>query len=431
MTELLKSLLDKLNSVSAWIISKEERNTAELFLIKDKVDMNRACETLEYSVRLFVDFAENGSKYKGDATVIVSGADSPEEIEEKLQKAALAAGFVRNPWYDLPADSGEEVKKPETFQSIADLKAHFDEIHHILYKEYPYSSKMNSCELFAIESHRHVLTSKGVDVAYDKSEFLFEIVTDSSQGKEPVEIFNDYTLTSVDLKKLEQIVDKQLMETEGRALAVRNPKYENIRVILSGDAVEEFFYFYWEQANAAAVYQQMSRARLGERFLAKDAREHLNLRINPALKTAINAAPVDAEGTKLKAYPLIEDGVVKNFVTSAKFAQYLNIPHLGQSAQFEMDGGSESLSHYTQGEYIEILVFSSFLVDSATGSFGGEFRLAKHVKDGKVQYITGGSISENIFHVQNTMHFSKELEARKNTLTPKAVILDGVTVAGE
>lgn len=76
MTELLKSLLNKLNSVSAWIISKEERNTAELFLIKDKVDMNRACETLEYSVRLFVDFAENGSKYKGDATVIISGADS-------------------------------------------------------------------------------------------------------------------------------------------------------------------------------------------------------------------------------------------------------------------------------------------------------------------------------------------------------------------
>ncbi len=431
MIELIQSLLGKLPSLSAWIITAEEKRTAEVFLIKDKVDMNRACDTLEYSIKLFVDFEENGKRYKGDATAVVGASDSAKEIEEKLQKTALAAGFVKNPWYDLPENEDIAVLKPKAYPLLSDFKAKFEEIHRILYKPYPYQSKVNSCELFASESKLHVRSSKGVDVGYERSLFSFEVVTDSEQGAEPVEIFNGYELSNIDLAEIERIVDKQLMETEGRALATRNIKMENMRVVLSGDAVEELLYFYWEQASARTIYQQVSRAKIGDNFFGKDAVENFNMRINPALKNAVNPAPVDGEGKKLQAYTLYENGVVKNLLGNAKFAQYLHVANRGYCNIFEVDGGKQSLSAYLQGEYVEILAFSSFLMDETTGDFGGEFRLAKHIKDGVARYITGGSISENLFRLQDSMRLSKELQARKHSLAPAAVILDGVTVAGE
>lgn len=431
MLALLKNILDTMPSVSAWLINKEEKCTAELFLIQDKVDMNRACDSEEYVVKVFADFNEGDTKYKGDATCTIGASDSEAEIRQKLEKAALSASFVKNPWYDLPENDDSPVLKPVTFPTIAELKAQFANLHKIIYKAYPYQSKVNSCELFASQSYYHVLSSKGVDVNFERSAFSMELVTESEIGKEPVEIFKPYNLSRLDLQKVESIVDKQLMETEGRALATRNPKMENMRVILSGDAVEEFLYFYWEQANASSIYQKSSRAELGKAFQSESAKESLTMRINPALVNAINASPVDSEGKKLKAYTLFDKGVVKNIVGNAKFSHYLGVENLGNCNIFAVEAGKESLTSYMQGEYVEILGFSSFLMDSTTGDFGGEFRLAKHIKDGKVSYITGGSISETVFDVQDSMHFSSELEERNHSLAPKAIILDGITVAGE
>lgn len=53
-----------------------------------------------------------------------------------------------------------------------------------------------------------------MDVEYPSNKFTFEIVTDCNIGDEPVEIFNGYDLTSIDYSKIEEIVDKQLLETE-------------------------------------------------------------------------------------------------------------------------------------------------------------------------------------------------------------------------
>lgn len=133
----------------------------------------------------------------------------------------------------------------------------------------------------------------------------------------------------------------------------------------------------------------------------------------------------------MSAYTMYEAGKLQNLRTSARYNHYMGIEHIGSCSTFEMDGGKNLWGSYQQGEYIEILAFSSFLMEPTTGDFGGEFRLAKWVKDGEVRFITGGAISENIFKIRDKMRFSKELEHRKYSITPKAIILDRITVSGE
>ncbi|MDO4711639.1 MAG: metallopeptidase TldD-related protein [Peptostreptococcaceae bacterium] len=426
----IKKLLDR-PDISAWTITEDRYSSTELFFIKDRLDMNRRADVHEYQVQVFVDLSEGGERYKGDASFLLGISDSEREIRQKIDDAVFSAGFVKNKWYDLPENEDGGYLEIKAFENQKDLKDRYDDIHHVLYKKYPYTSKVNSCEIFAVEGHRHVVTSKGTDVRYPHGGFTFELVTDSDGGAEPVEIFNGYDLTHIDVKEIERIVDKQLMETEGRSLAVRNPKLEDRRVIISGDAVEEFFGFYLAQATDSMIYQKISKAKLGEPFLSDDAKERLTIRIRPDLETSIEAAPVDKEGKRLSSYTMYEAGKVKNLRTSARYSHYMGIGNIGSCNTFEMDGGEKSLQEYAQGEYIEILAFSAFLMDETTGDLGGEFRLAKWVKDGEVRFITGGAISENIFEIQDKMRYSKELEARKHSIAPKAIILDHITVSGE
>lgn len=434
-TELMiQTIIEKLRQnpdVSGWTVTEKINSSLEVFLIKEKLDMNRAADTHEFDVCVYVDFQEGDERYKGHAHSIIGISDSAEEIGAKIDSAVFSAGFVKNKWYDLPTNDDGSLPDMQRFSNIEDLKGCYDRIHGIIYGDYGMRSEVNSCEIFAIEGERRVVTSKGTDVRYPYSEFTFELVTDCNTGSEPVEIFNGFYLTHIDLLQIEEIVKKQLTETEGRSLAVRNPKMEHQRIILSGDAVEDFLFFYLGQADDRSIYQGTSFAKQGELFQAEDAVQKLQIRTNPSLSCSVEARPVDSEGKILRETVLYEGGRVVNIRTSARYSHYLGIANEGTCSTFEADGGEQPLEEYRKGDYIEIIAFSSFLVDPGTGDFGGEFRLAKQVKNGEVSYITGGSISENILKVQNRMVFSKELEDRKYSRAPKAIIIDDITVAGE
>lgn len=426
----IKKLLENNTKISAWVINENISSSSELFFIKDKLDMNRACDTKEYHISIYVDFKENDILYKGDSIVVISASDSIEEIQTKINDAVFYAGFVKNKWYDLPTNESNVIKEINSFKNLSILKKDYETIFNVFFKDYGYESKVNSCEIFAIEGLKRVISSKGTDVSFPYSRFIFELVTDCETGFEPVEIFNGYYLTEIDLELIEVLIKKQLSETYERSKAIRNEKLENKRVIISGNAVEEFLKFYIDQATDSSIYQKISKAKLNENFF-NNSKEKLNIVMNPYLSSSINSMPVDAQGKILKPYVLYEDGVLKNLKTSARFSHYLNVENLGNVNTFEVKGGEVSLNEYIKDDYIEIMEFSSFIMDTNTGDFGGEFRLAKVVENGKESFITGGAISENIFDIQNEMLFSKETLVYKSSICPKAIILDNITVSGK
>lgn len=427
MLNRIKAILNSKKNISAWIISESKSSSAELFFVKDSLDMNRATDVHEYALKLFVDFTEENVKYRGDASVLISPADSDTELEQKIERAAFSAGFVKNKWYPLPKNENKVPISVKKYNNIEDLKNNYSKIQNILFKEYPYNSKINSCELFAIEQTKRTVTSEGIDISYPFSEFTFEIVSDNNYGEEPVEIFNDYYLPNIDLERLESIVQKQLAETDGRSQAVDCKKLENIRVLLSGDAVEELLFFYLSQATDKMIYMNISKVKQGEQFV----NNKLNITLDPALPSSLYAKPVDSEGKILEKYSLFENGKAVNLRTSSQFSHYLNLENKGQISTFVVDGGDKTYDELTSGDYIEILTFSSFLMDSTTGDFGGEFRLAKLVQNGKESYVSGGALSENIFKLQDKMMLSKELEKRTYSVSPKAIAFDNVCIAAK
>lgn len=429
MLNRIKEILNGVEALSAWIITESRLESSELFFIKEELDLNRATSVHEFGLKIFVDFEEGGVKYRGDASLLISPTDSDEEIRAKLDRAIFSAGFVRNKYYDLP-EKEEDYLEIEAGKPREDLREQYKVLSDIFFKDYGYEAGLNSLELFAVQGEKRLVSSKGVDVTYPYSEFSFEIVTDSDKGEEAVEIFRDYTIKTLDLDLIERLYKSQLMETEGRMRAVTSPKLENIRLIISGPAVEEFFQqFYLEQALDSAIYRGISKVKPGEQFLKEGASEALTIRMRPELKTSPHARPVDEEGKKLSDYALFKEGRCENIRSSSRYAHYLGIENRGLCECFEVEPGLRSIEEYRQGDYLEVLTFSSFLMDSVTGDFGGEFRLAKLVQNGKESYVSGGAVSENVFKIQDKMLFSKERELRSYSITPTSIIIDGVTVA--
>ena len=89
-----------------------------------------------------------------------------------------------------------------------------------------------------------------------------------------------------------------------------------------------------------------------------------------------------------------------------------------------------SLEEMRQAPCLEIVNFSDFQMDSYSGHFGGEIRLA-FLYDGEKRIpVTGGSINGSILEAQKNLNFSSETQVDKEFEGPAAVCLTGVKVAG-
>ena len=95
-----------------------------------------------------------------------------------------------------------------------------------------------------------------------------------------------------------------------------------------------------------------------------------------------------------------------------------------------MPEGSVSLEEMERSPYLEVVNFSDFQMDSFTGHFGGEIRLA-FLYDGEKRIpVTGGSINGNILEAQKNLVFSKEMQVEKDFEGPVAVCMEQINVAG-
>ena len=81
--------------------------------------------------------------------------------------------------------------------------------------------------------------------------------------------------------------------------------------------------------------------------------------------------------------------------------------------------------------YLEIIQFSSFVMNPMTGDFGGEIRLAYYYDGKTVTPVTGGSITCNMQDSLSSMYFSRKTRQINNCVVPQTIQVFNVNVAGE
>ena len=268
-----------------------------------------------------------------------------------------------------------------------------------------------------------MISSRGTDVSWTEAEVKGEYVV---QAKEPedVEMYRNFGYSELNTEALAAHVKEALTFVRDRARAQRILKSGNYDVILSDENVVETLWFYQDRTNAYMLYPGYSTWKVGDAVQGETIGERIDL----TLKVR---QPYSEEGIPMKDLQLLENGVMRAVHGSNRLCRYLGVEPTGVYGRFACNNpGSVTFAEMKNRPCLWAVTFSGFEMDSFSGHFGGEIRLAYLIENGKATPVTGGSINGNIFEAQKDLAFSKERYTKLSYEGPYAMLLKNIPVAG-
>lgn len=421
--KILKVLQNK--GVSVYSINEIDEETFELFFVKKNLALPRAKNIKKYSLTVYRDMESENGKLRGSSNVCLYPEMTDNEIEESIDKAYFAAGYAGNRYYEIPSGSKEDtviVPGQLNDMSVKDIAYKMAEA---LYSvDDNDTAFINSAEIFAIRRNCRVLNSQGVDVNYIKSEVKGEFVTQCISEGNDVEFYQDFGYDDLMVKELARKAKDALQIVSDRAKAKAAAKVGVYDVILSGKNIGEFLDFYKDRSDASMIYPKYSSYTQGCNVQGEGVEgEDLNIGLAAT-------EPYSIEGIRMTDRPLLGDGKLKMIHGSSRFCSYLGVEPTGNYSKLVCLNGSIHYRDMIKQPYLHIVSFSDFQMDSFSGHFGGEIRLAYYYDGDKVVNVTGGSINGNIFEAQKNMVFSMEKYYDSNYEGPQYVKLKNINVSG-
>lgn len=424
MIETILKVL-KENNIMTYLINEISTQSVELFFIKHQLDLTRKKKVIEYKVTLYKDFEYEGAKMRGSAYTTLYPSMTETEMKEVLAHMYNAAGAVRNLYYPLPAGSKEEAVLATSRLSGLSLEQIAQTFTKALFK-YDISAEayVNSAEIFVIQNNIRIVNSEGTDVSYQKYSVTGEFITQCKIPKD-VEMYHDFYYEDLEEEAFALKVKEALQTTRDRARASHMAPAGKHQVILSHEHIARLLDYYVEKSGAHMIYPKYSNFEIGKSVQGQSIKKD---KLHITLKST---EPYSLEGVKMVDCELIEESVLKKIYGNSRFAYYVHTEPTGIYNTMEVRAGSCSIEDMKKEPYLEIIDFSDFQVDTFTGNFGGEIRLAYYY-DGKTRMpVTGGSIAGTIQEVQELLTLSKEIQEIKGYKGPLAVSLKEITVAGQ
>lgn len=425
MITRILSALEK-NGISTYLISESVQESVELFFIKKKLDMRREKKTKECQVTVYREFEKDGKKMLGSSTILIENSMTSEEIDKKLKDAYFASSFVCNPYYELIEGEKKELMIVNSSLQNASLAENAKKMTEALFEEDNKEDVfINSAELFVVKTINHIVNSKGVDVSYVINQVNGEFVVQCEKPQD-VETYQSFRYDELETEALKAKVVHTLEMTKARSRAAAAPQAGSYKVILSGEYVKELLSFYVSRSSASMIYPKYSSYQIGTKVQGEEVKgERLTIKLKAK-------APYSSEGIPMIDRTLLEEGELKTIHGSCRFSYYLKTEPTGFYFNYVMPAGTKSIEEMKKEttKCLHIVNFSDFQMDSFTGHFGGEIRLAFLIEGDKVTEVTGGSINGSILEVQDELIFSTEMQVEKGFEGPLAVCLKEVNVAG-
>ncbi len=428
MIELIRNVL-KQAGIADYTINESAQESVECFFIRRNLDLKRRTDLLEYTVTVFCPFEKkeasgDGKRMLGSSSVQIYPEMEEDEIAAAIRSAYHAASFVANPWYELVTGTAEAfVPSKGTLAGRSPEENMKEMVQALFASDTQENVFLNSAEIFSKRIVNRIVNARGVDVSYEICEVSGEYVVQCVSPQD-VETYHNFSYRDLDTEAFRKDVEEALEMTLARARAAAAPKAGTYRVILSGEQMRTFFEYYVDRSDSGMIYQKYSGYETGMQVQGDSVK-------GDALTIILKAMdPYSLEGLPMRDRTLLEDGILRTIHGNSRFAYYLGIEPTGTYRSVSVPVGHVPLSEMESGACLHVVSFSDFQMDSFTGHFGGEIRLAFLCDGQTVTPVTGGSINGSIMEVQDNMVFSKERYKNGYYEGPFAVSLEGIQVAG-
>ena len=460
---LLEKLKTRLKSIQkdtgsqfyGWRLSTNESTSLQSLLVGNEEQgfesyQDRDVKDLSYYVEIYT--RHGNPEVMGSS---VSSIDTLGSLDEQILKIYENSLLVGNKRWDLatPADNlGMEYLQITTSdQGISD---DIERAHQTLLTTVSDTAKanngvkINSGELFTNRESKFFETSTGLTGGKDKTDIYFEMALEKLPLPNTQEVLKYKKAISLEEADLASFMHEVIDET----LSIQDtqlPTTQSDAVILvNGDVVSDFFHelvglLFADREYAKQPFLENSQAVY--KGVKQSLSDTVQLTLDPTLAVMAKSSPYTNEGLIANKAIVIEHDIVKHQIVHHKIGQYLNKTANNIDGNIVLGLGSNSKKFLLDSvdECIEILAFSSLLIDSNTLTWSSEIKLGKLYRNGEfVSMVKGGVVSGDFR--ENLCDFSfddKEIklnsigsvfEPSKGYIGPNAMLIRaGIKIAGE
>ncbi|MFC1501980.1 TldD/PmbA family protein [bacterium] len=271
------------------------------------------------------------------------------------------------------------------------------------------------------ESYSQTTCSCGVYLQAGEGDNLFD------EGK------GDYSRNLDGLMKPEAIA-KEAIHRVTRLIGAKKVKTQDVPVVMEPQLTEGLLGFLYNCINGNSVY--LKQTFLADKLGEKIAGDNITVIDDGLMPGVPGAKPFDREGVPVRKTPVIEKGVLKNYLMDTYAARKLKMNSTGNAS------GANNLfmkaGKYSQDEIIKTVKNGMLLTgtigfglvpvtgDISRGAFG------MWIENGKVTYpvaeitISGnlGEVLNNIKMVGNDLKFKRSINA-------PTILVEGITIGGK
>ena len=410
----------------AWEITDVKTHGWEFYFIGHRLDQNRAKDVEHITIKVYKQSADG--QFLGSASAEVPPTANDGEMRKTVSDLVYQASLVRNKTYSLcPARPYEKISS-ETVSVADDAEAFIRAMSSINETD---TEDLNSYEIFVNRNTRRLITSEGIDITEEYPSAVLDIVVNARKDDREIELYRLYDLGTCDPELVKNDVEALLHFGRDRLDAGKTPSLGTSAVVLSTDAALEVYRYYLDNLDAGFIVRGMSSFEKGRPVAEHKSGDRITIRSVREMPGSPSNFACDAEGAPVRDQVLIDEGTVCGFTGSRMFSQYLGLEDSFILTNWSVSGGTETAESIRKGEFLEVVEFSDFQVDSLTGDIFGEIRLA-YYHDGKGQVIpvSGGSVSGSMHDNLGSMRMTKNVRRYANAEIPLATRLEKVTVTG-
>ncbi len=418
MTPYLLSLL-RTSGADAWELTETRTEGWEFYFIRHALDQHRVRNVTHTSVRVYKK-SEDGA-FLGSASSEIHESATEEETRELLSRLLFQASLVRNPVYTL-----NEPRPVEPLQlDLPDISSMARDFMEAM-QQIPETAgeSINSYEIFVHLRTRHFMNSNGIDLTETSPDSMIEVVVNARAEEHEIELYRAYTSGTCSKDDLIRDLTDTLRFGRDRLHTVPTPPISTAPVILSTSAAVDVYRYFAERMGAAMKYRRLSDWEIGQKVC--DA--NLTLEAVRTLPNSSGNHAFDPEGAPVRDLLLIENGTARAFWGSEQYAGYLGLKDAFIAENFRVSGGTSSASELRTGNYLEVVEFSDFQVNSMTGDIAGEIRLGYWHEGDRTTIVSGGSVSGNMR--ETPLSFSKETRQYDTCLIPSVTRLETMHITG-
>ena len=414
------SCLKANKKITGYELSIVDKDSRELFYVLDHLEINRAVKVKTVNAKVYV----SDGKTTGSSNVAVTAADDVRSLNDKIAKAVKRADSAKNAYYPLAEKTGNirDVRKDKN-----DLNENPMKVAKAVFKADVYRNGwINSTEIFVSNFTEEFINSKGVDHVADSFKIEVECIPTWSNKKEEFELYKFYESGKADYARITEEIDEilNLAKARSKALTLKDVSLpKDLPVLVKGDMQEYIVRNIARNLNYQSFFMHENHYEKGDAV----SETPFDLTMKAVIPGCSASRKFDSHGTVLKPVKLLEKGKAKNTYGDIQFGYYLGEKKIsGNLPVCELK--AEGVPYMKQPHLI-IENFSSPQLESDSGYWGGEVRLARFFDGKKYIPLTGFSIAGSLYEDLKQVKFSKEDTVTKRYKGPKYMIFKGVEIS--